>query len=109
MCCAFATPLARTLIAAVCAPALARMVNRKTHGSKRLHEIISGRISCQAGGRTPGAAAMAELLHAILRKAIKVALLARQIELVHFGRESDCLLRREPLDFDKHVEHFTSY
>jgi hypothetical protein len=36
-------------------------------------------------------------------------LLARQIELEHFGREPDCLLRREPLDFDKHVEHFTSY
>jgi hypothetical protein len=85
------------------------MVNRETHGSQRLRRIISGRISRLAGGRAPVPADMAELLPAILRAAIDVALVGQQIDPEPFGRESDSLLRREPLCFDIHVEHFNSY
>jgi hypothetical protein len=79
------------------------MINRKTHGSQRLRKTISGRISPQAGGHAPGAADMAELLHAILQAAIDVALVRRQIEPEPSGRESDHVLRREPVCFDGHV------
>jgi hypothetical protein len=54
-------------------------------------------------------AAIAEFPHAIFRKSIDVALLAPQIELAPVGRESDCLLTKEPLDLGKHIKHFTSY
>jgi hypothetical protein len=87
----------RTFNTTVHGPVLARMVNRKTHGSQRRRKSISGRISRQAGGPAPGAADMAELLHAILRAAIDAALVGRQIEPEPSGRESDRLLRREPL------------
>jgi hypothetical protein len=85
------------------------MVNGKTHGSQRLRRIISGRISRQAGGRVPGGADVAESLHAILRAALDVAFVGRHIEPEPSGRESDRLLRREPLCFDRQVEHFTFY
>jgi hypothetical protein len=52
---------------------------------------------------------MADFPHAIFRKSIDIALLARQIELEPVGRRSDCLLRREPLDLDKHIKQFTWY
>jgi hypothetical protein len=101
----------RTSVAAACTSARLSPPTAYSHLRlrQRLRRVISGRISRQAGGRAPGAADMAGLIHTILRAAIDVALVGRQIESEPSGRESDRLLRREVLCFDRHVEHFTSY
>jgi hypothetical protein len=52
---------------------------------------------------------MAELLRAILRSAVDVALVGWQIDPEPSGRESGRLPRREPLCCDRHVEQFNSY
>jgi hypothetical protein len=108
--CVFASPLAPPHLHRYCLrPRTCKNGQQEETGSQRLRKFISVRFSRQAGRRAPGAADMAELLHAILRAAIDVALVGRQIDPEPFGRESDRLLRREPLCFDRHAKHFVSF